>query len=369
MDFKFRTFKESDQGGILKTYTAAFCKSRICQPSNPEFWEWKYGLKRPNYDPRGYQICEYKGRIVGTIQCTIRTMKFNGEIYRVAGIDDVATCPVLEKRGIGRKLMENAVKYMEDEQKVDLSVLSADPRGHARKIYWHLGYKYLTYFSIGFKSVSVRNSLFNFTPITPLAIPFRIYGAFKTCRWQHKSIEDLKLELVRKNQDAFRRKLNENYDGLFSFDDYNEDYWNWYHVTRPRSVESVILAAKENKKIVGGGVITRSHLMLLNSKKWYPLYILTELFVDKDYRGRGIASYLLSHLERITKSRGIGVIITQFHRTNHIFRKVLKKLGYFYVDDLVLQMIKPISDRAKELFKRIEGKEFNWKVPWEQMGY
>ena len=369
MNLIFRTYKEGDQSGILKTYTAAFCKSRICQPSTPEFWEWKYGVRRPYYTPKGYQICEYKGKIVGSIICTIRTMKFNGEVYKVAGIDDVATCPVLERRGIGRRLMENAIKFMKEDQKVDLSILSADRKGHAKKIYWRLGYKYTTYFSIGAKILSVYNTFKNFTPITPLALPLKLYGNIKTIRATKKYNGNLKLTILGKNQDKFRQKLNENYRIFYSFNEFDPIYWKWYHIERPKSYESIVVAAKEHNRIVAGGVITKAFLMIFNSRRWFPIFHITELFVDKAYRGRGIGSYLLSQLERIAKHQGVSMVLLHFHGQNHIFRNLIKKMGYICLHERSMQMMKPISERAKDLFTRNQGKKFIWKVPWEQLGY
>ncbi len=368
MNLIYRTFREGDQKGILKTYSAAFCNSRICQPSTPEFWDWKYGPNRPNYDPKGYQICEYKNRIVGSIMTTIRTMKFKGEIYKIAGIDDVATCPILERRGIGKRLMQNALKFIEDTE-VDLTILSADPGGHAKKIYWRSGYQYTTFFSIALKVISFRNVLNSFPPITPLAPLLRLYGELKSRRSIRKYEGNLQFEILGKNQTHFRRKLNENYRSLYSFAAFNQDYWNWYHVERPRAYESIVIAAKEGNRIVAGGVITRSFLMVFNSVKWVPLFILTELFVDKQYRGQGLGCYMLYQLERVARLRGVGAILLHFHGNHGIFSTLMKKMGYIYVNRTTLQMIKPISERAKAHFQENKEKKYVWKVPLEQLGY
>lgn len=369
MNFIFRTFADGDRDGILKTYTAAFCNSRMCQPSTPEFWEWKYGANRPHYAPTGYQICEYKGRVVGSIMCTIRTMKFERTVFKAAGIDDVATCPVLEKRGIGKRLMENAVSFMEEEQKVDLSILAADPRGHAKKVYWRAGYKHTTFFSVGFKVISFRNTLTNFAPVIPLAAPLRLYGAFRSRSSVKKYQGQLSFEILGNDQTQFREKINENNRIFHSFNDFSPEYWRWYHIERPKGYESIVVAVKVDDKIVAGGVITRVFLMIFNSRKWYPIYLLTELFVEKEYQGRGIGGYLLKQLEDLARQRGVALILVHFHGRNNAFRALIRKNGYIYMNKTTLQMIKPISDRAKDYFSSIEGKKFIWKVPWEQLGY
>ncbi|MHA1264412.1 MAG: GNAT family N-acetyltransferase [Candidatus Helarchaeota archaeon] len=371
MEFVYRTFKDRDVSGILKNYMAAFCKSRFCQPSSRAFWEWKYGPKRPNYDPEGYQICEYKGKIVGTIMTTLRTMKFDNTIYKVAGIDDVATCPVLERRGIGKRLMENAIQFMKDRH-VDLSILSADPRGHAKKIYWRAGYQYTTYLSVGVKFLGIKNALSNFTPGIPLALLFGLYGHYKSATQQHhfkKFESEFQIKILGENQETFRKLINRNYNNLYSFHDFDEAYWNWYHITRPPRYGSKVIALKEGKKIVAGGVITKSYLMFLNTKKWYPLYLLTELFVDRPYRKRGLGNYLLSHLERLAAREKVAMLISQFHERHDTLRHLLRRRGFLCFNKIAFLMLKPISERAKQHFAINQTKPFVWKVPWEQLGY
>jgi len=370
LDLIFRTFQEKDQSGIVKNFMGAFCKSRICEPMSLQFWNWKYGPNRPNYAPAGYQICEYKGKIVGTIMTTIRTMKFGGEVYRAAGIDDVATCPVLERHGIGKRLMENVIKFMEQDQHVDLSILGADPRGHAKKIYWRAGYTHTTYLSVALKIIGIRNTLKKFTVFFPLALPLRLYTSLKTQLRKKRYKEYLTFEIQGKNQEEFRQKLNENYRNTFySFNDFDQEYWNWYYMQRPNSHESIALAAKEHGRIIAGGIIIKSYLIVLNTKRWVPLYILTDLFVDKPYRNRGIGSYLLARLEEIAKKRGVAGILLHFHERNTALRALLKNMGYLCMNKGTIQMIKPISERAKAHFGRIRGQQFLWKVPWEQMGF
>ncbi|MHA1358353.1 MAG: GNAT family N-acetyltransferase [Candidatus Helarchaeota archaeon] len=371
LNLKFRTFHEGDQRGMIMTFNAAFCKSRFCDPMNTERWHWRYGSQRPNYAPDGYQICEFRGKVVGIIMATLRTMKFKGMQYRVAGIDDVSTCPILEKKGIARQLLENAIDFMKKKH-VDLSILVADPKGHAQKLYTRLGYTHKTYFSMAMKVVSIRNTLVDFPILTPLAVPLRLYGNWKSRRTQSmfkKYLRTIKFEVLRATQGSFREKLNDAYRLFFSFDDYTKEYWDWYYLARPKSRPSVIIAAKENDEIIAGGVITKQLLQIFNPKKLVPFCVLNEFFVADAYRRRGIGKLLLAQLERAAKHLGCPLIILQFHGRNSAFRALLMKMGYLIVNKADVQMIKPISVRAKKLFQKIKGKKFLWKVPYEQMGF
>jgi len=109
--------------------------------------------------------------------------------------------------------------------------------------------------------------------------------------------------------------------------------------------------------------------MIINPKEYTPVYILTDLFVDKKYQRKRIGSYLLNQLERAAKQRGVSLILAFFHGRNIAYNKFLKNMGYLTFRGFVQQMIKPISERAKEFFRSTEGKKFVWKVPFEQMGF
>ena len=93
--------------------------------------------------------------------------------------------------------------------------------------------------------------------------------------------------------------------------------------------------------------------------------------VDKSYRDQGIESDVLTQLERIAKKRGVCLVLMLFHGRNKAFRVLLKRRGYIYLDNSVMQLIKPISQRAKELITMLqeEKKKYVWKLPLEQLGY
>ena len=109
--------------------------------------------------------------------------------------------------------------------------------------------------------------------------------------------------------------------------------------------------------------------MIFNTKKWYPLFTITEFFVDKQYRNRGIGSILLDKLENLARQEGVAGMLLHFPRQNQPFRAVIKNSGYLTVNKVTLQMIKPISERARSLFESNQEKTYTWKVPWEQLGY
>jgi predicted GNAT family acetyltransferase len=94
--------------------------------------------------------------------------QFNGVDCRTGGINDVGTLPGYGGKGIGRKLMEQAVAFMKAEG-CEYSVLSADPRGFPRsKLYLPLGWK--DYF-MEQVWVSIIGSSYA-SKLAPLLLPF-----------------------------------------------------------------------------------------------------------------------------------------------------------------------------------------------------
>ncbi|MFX0135932.1 MAG: GNAT family N-acetyltransferase, partial [Candidatus Hodarchaeota archaeon] len=170
MSIKFRTFQDGDEQGILKLFHSAFCVTRFCQPKSRAFWDWRYKKNPYGFFPEGIMLAEKKGIIVGSVLVSFHKIRFGKKEFLFGAIDDVATCPILQKKGIARTLMENAIKFTIDYG-ADGSVLMADPRGHARRLYKKLGYIYKNYYTLFFKIINplkFRNEMFPLFPFAPL---------------------------------------------------------------------------------------------------------------------------------------------------------------------------------------------------------
>lgn len=368
----YRTYsEEKDLERFQKIYHAAFCNGIFCQPKTAEFMRYKYGAGRPFYNPDGYLFAEYNHKFVGAVMSTLREMDFQGKPFLMAAIDDVSTCPVMEKRGIGSTLMANAMKFMK-ETNADLSILTADPNGHARKIYERLGYRRLrtTWFGLAIKILSIARLIQDRNIITPLIGLFYPTQKVKSIMRLGGRLKELEFEVISSTTREFLDCVNRNYGKLTSFHPHDHEYWTWNRLRRPPEYQSVCLAARKDGRIVGGGAITKQKLMVLNPKRYYSISTLTELFVDEEYRRKGIGGAILHELEKIAVKRlKTGFMLTHYPRNDWRMKFLLRKNGYFVLPAYSMMMIRPISARFKRVFEKIKDKNVVWNIPWEHLGW
>ena len=369
MNITFRTYEnEDDIINIVKVHKAAFWRANFSSYMTEDYWRWKYHIDRPNYNPEGYQVAEYKNKIVGTVICTIRDMNFFGNTYKVGCIDDVATIPKFWKRGISQNLLTNAIKYME-EQTVDLSMLVADPGYHAHKFYIKNGFDISTKCRIAFKLIDPINMIKNLSITLPLSGP--IYAFQKLQEYhRYKACElPIKLYHVNKLNDEFIKEINEDYKDLVSFEKFSRIYWNWFRLTRPKMFENIAIAAKLGNEIIGGGTITKSYYLILSTKKPIPFYVISELFVREKYRRKGIGSEIYRTLESLASQDGAGFIIGIYNSLHKPIKKFLSKNGLFLPSISDIEMIKPISSDFKKIYQKIKTLKFPWHIALEQSGF
>ncbi|NHI94837.1 MAG: GNAT family N-acetyltransferase [Candidatus Lokiarchaeota archaeon] len=370
MNITYRTYENDDDiSGIVKVFKAAFWRSNFSSFITEDFWRWKYNVDRPNYDPDGYQIAIYKNsKIVGTVICTIREMNFFGTTYKVGCIDDVATIPQFWRRGISQTLLNNAIKFME-ERNMDLSMLVADPGYHAHKFYYKNGYDYATKCRIAFKLIEPLNMIKNLRITLPITGPiyalekFQEYRRFKSCELP------IRLYQVKNLNDEFLQEINKSYRELVSFEDFTREYWNWFRLIRPKMFENICIAAKLDGKIIGGGSITKTHYLILNTKKSVPFHVVSEIFVNKSYRRKGVGSQIYRALESIAARNGTGFMIGFWNKFNRSIQNFLSRNGFFLPSISDVEMIKPISNDFKKIYPDIKLLKGPWHIALEQSGF
>jgi len=133
--------------------------------------------------------------------------------------------------------------------------------------------------------------------------------------------------------------------------------------------ENISIAAKLNDKIIGGGTITKSHYLILSTKKVVPFYVLSEIFVNEEYRRKGIGSEIYRTLENIARKNGVGFIICIYNKSHEPARKFLIKNGLFLPSISDIEMIKPISSDFKKIYPKIKELKSPWHIALEQSGF
>jgi len=373
LKIQYRTYlTERDKFEFQKVYNLAFRVNNMGSPMSREWFDYKYGEKRPFYDPRGYFFALHDGKIVGSTLCTTRLMQFNGTTFKAAGIDEVATCPGFEKRGIGSTLMQNAINYMDDEINADLSILTAAPNYHARRVYERLGYvnSRSIVLIFGFKILHVPHVFREATIASPIftgLYPLQVLKSLSRLRLKSKKLE---FQIVDAVSDEFIDCLNRCYTERVSFHPYDRKYFTWLRLNRPIDYKGLCVIARLDGQIVGGGTISKKSIVMLNPKKKTRFATIHEIFVDKNHRRQGIGLAILRKLEQIAINiLRTGWILTLFFKNDLPVKNLLQAGGYFVAPIKSLYMIRPISPEFKDVFQGIKDRNLPWLVPWEQLGW
>ena len=140
MDIQYRTYEPGDEIGLTDAFNLPFSRGGLLR--TPARVKWRY-ITPSTAKPEEIQIAfdMDKGKIAGVVYSTIGEYQFDGVQHRTGSINDVGTLPEYAGHGISRKLMEQAVAFMQAEG-CDYGVLSADSRGFPRsKLYIPLGWR------------------------------------------------------------------------------------------------------------------------------------------------------------------------------------------------------------------------------------
>jgi len=104
----------------------------------------------------------------------------------------------------------------------------------------------------------------------------------------------------------------------------------------------ITLVAEIDGKIIGCGMAVPLSKSALAAEKYKDKYlkagVINNVFVEKEYRGRGIGSEIITELEKYLKSRGCSNVRLDVFAPNPA-RTVYEKLGY---DDYARVMLKKI---------------------------
>jgi len=88
----------------------------------------------------------------------------------------------------------------------------------------------------------------------------------------------------------------------------------------------VVFVAVENKKIVGMIIGKRYNAISISrfKRKGY----MSNLYIDKDYRKKGIGMKLLRHTLKWLKKQGVKHVSLEIHTNNSVAQKVAHKIGF-----------------------------------------
>lgn len=139
MDIEIRPLRESEIPQAARVVDLSFRTNGASIVRTPEVWRWRY-WEMPGFDPRGAIAAVAGGRVVGTVMVTHRRLLLGGRRVRFGVVDDVATLPECRGAGVARRMMGEALRFMEASG-AEGTCLYADPKGVARDLYLDLGYR------------------------------------------------------------------------------------------------------------------------------------------------------------------------------------------------------------------------------------
>lgn len=321
---------------VVKIFNCAFSTNRASILREENSWLWRY-IERPSSEEDSLILAEVDKKIVGTVIVTFRNLKIGEKILKFGMIDDVATLPEYRRRGIARKMLEEAVEFVE-EKNCDASALSADPEGNAKRIYESFGYKdtyYIQNFILPGHPYEIFKRIPVFTPLLPL---WYIWSAIIKRKKYSKT--NLKIEkLVRDRIKEYEEAINKFYS---DFPVFSEEYLVWKHFKSPH--KNILLVATEMDKITGAISLIVQRCRLSNYK--IDVGYINEIFFEKEEEGYQLLYKIIEFAEK----EKISVIQYAISFNNKKLFSFFKKIPAIKIGRGVF-MVKDILSDCSSYFK------------------
>lgn len=370
VNIKYRHYQEGDDQQLAELFNRAFQMNRLSVIRTPEIWHWRY-FQSPGFEPEMCQIAEDldNKKIVGTVYVNlIEKVPFNGNEYLVGDINDVSCHPDYIKRGIGTNLMKLSINYME-KKGCDISILTADYNGHARKkIYLRLGY-----FDVdrGYTFIQFPNLLKLMKDILASLIFFPV---FFTISYLPRILNRIIIKLnpffrdfsfeINNNRKHFEymkavNKIMPNYYTGFPMYDKRKFEWARIKVPANKHKPTYVLMKKDNK-LIGGATLTHQNIYTSKRGGKFRIGLIHDLFLDKtqfnNKRNLHLGYiYLNDKIIKAATRRKIGILTHLVTFNDYNLQGALRNMNYLKLkgETVMMKTLKEnvrISKFKKPLF-------------------
>jgi ribosomal protein S18 acetylase RimI-like enzyme len=320
---------------IVNVFNSAFSTNKGSILRDEKSWLWRY-KERPDSEDDQIILAKFEDKIVGVIIVTFREIKINNENFKFGMIDDVATLPEFRKRGIAKKMLQEAVEFIQ-ERKCDASALCADPKGKAIKIYRSFNYQdsyYIQSFILPGHPFQLFKDIPIFTGLFPVYYLWYFFVKNKKSLEKKLKIETLKEEEIKK----YTYAINSFYS---DFQIFKEEYLLWKHFKTPH--KNILLYASEDEKIKGA-------ISLIVQKCRFSKYKIDVGYINEIFFEEEEIGYLLfSKISEFARKEKIPILQCSVSFNNNKIFSFFKKLLAIKIGNGVF-MVKNINSDCLSYF-------------------
>lgn len=202
-------------------------------------------LRRPGMDRKLSRAALHEGRMVSSVYVTVAMVRLGGQLVRTGVIDTLMTHPDHRRRGLARRLLEEAIEAMR-AQDLAASLLYTVPGSGPYELYQSLGFR--------------PHAEVAYLCRPPVAVPQRREPAGLIGR----------AELM-----AFLNACFGQHDGYVPLDD---DLWRWRREERPAECPALTSTVERDGSLVGSVTFCTGSVVGMGS----PCYVLSDLAIAPD---------------------------------------------------------------------------------------
>lgn len=206
----------------------AFAEYEGAMPVSEEFTDWY--LQRPGSRPDRCTAALLGERLVSNVLVAVQDVRLGGQVMRCGIIDTVATDPAHRRKGLARRLMEDAHKRMLAEG-CDAAVLYTNPDGMPYRFYQTIGY-----------------------------LPRAVAGALMGPRGAGGP--NRVQRLTDHGGDEARSLVDRFYAGYDGYAPLTDELWAWHRVNRPADMPVQTVAVREGSTLKAVGTYAVVPLLL-----------------------------------------------------------------------------------------------------------
>lgn len=220
---------------VTRLSNIAFADYDPIMPVDEAFMEWY--LRRPGCAPELCTAALHDGKMVSNVLATLQDLQLGGEVFPCGIVDTVGTDPAHRRRGLARRLMEDAHRRMQAAG-AEAAVLYTNPEGHAYRFYQRLGYE------------------------------LRATAAALTCAGPLPTGALCAQRAAPADEPAIRRLLDGYHAAYEGYAPITDELWRWYRRERPPQMPLHLLVIRDARGEVSAtaclaelGLKTRSGMM------------------------------------------------------------------------------------------------------------